>query len=232
MTAPADAGMIKEQKVPSKAAVLRRNFETDERMRYVGKKENFGQAMYEMFGVGKQPEQEIAAAVEEAPVKTTEETPAKQPVAPQPVAEPKTVVQPKPKAVTYLAPGTAIQGTLTTDGDVEVAGKFQGDIVAEGNVKLHDDICGNVTASQLEIDSCELVGDVEITGLLVVDEGSRLCGSVKAKRLQCAGRIEGNITVEENAEFSTRAQVKGDIRTKTMTMACGARIDGKVEMGG
>ena len=197
----------------------------------MGKKENFGQAMYEMFGVGKQHEEQ-QAPVQEEQVKPAAETEQQASVKPaEPVKVEKPVEQPRVKSVTYLAPGTSMQGTLTTDGDVEVAGKFQGDIVAEGEVKLRSDICGNITANQLQILSCNLTGDVVVSGGLVVDENSHIHGDVKVKQLFCAGKIEGNITVEENAEFASKAQVKGDIATKTMVMACGARIEGKVQMG-
>ena len=35
---------------------------------------------------------------------------------------------------TYLAPGTVMEGTLRSKGDVEIAGTFKGDIISEGDV--------------------------------------------------------------------------------------------------
>ncbi len=74
--------------------------------------------MFELFGVGSEDDKVLAAggkkpAVKPEPVKTA---PVQAPV--QPVV--------KAKAASYLAAGTSLEGTLRSDGDVEIAGAFKG----------------------------------------------------------------------------------------------------------
>ena len=77
--------------------------------------------MFELFGVGSEDDKVLAAggkkpAVKPEPVKTA---PVQAPV--QPVV--------KAKAASYLAAGTSLEGTLRSDGDVEIAGAFKGEVI-------------------------------------------------------------------------------------------------------
>ena len=81
-------------------------------------KNNLNDTMFTMFGVNKDEEKG------EATVSVAEE----QPVAAQPEYTP---AAPKSQnGTTYLAPNSVIEGKLQTEGDVEIAGNFNGDIIA------------------------------------------------------------------------------------------------------
>ena len=84
------------------------------------KKDNLNQAMYEMFGVGKAPETEAPKA---APAEAPKAAPAA-----KPVEAPKAAPVAESIPVTYLAPGTVLEGKLTARGDVEIAGELKGDV--------------------------------------------------------------------------------------------------------
>ena len=93
--------------------------------------------MFELFGVGSEDDKVLAAggkkpAVKPEPVKTA---PVQAPV--QPVV--------KAKAASYLAAGTSLEGTLRSDGDVEIAGAFKGEVITTGTVTLRSVIQSNIT---------------------------------------------------------------------------------------
>ena len=201
----------------------------------MGSKGNFNKAMFDMFGVGGDSEEEqnpaVAAAAAMEPdsyVHTEEPVPEPAPVVrPAPVQAPvqaaaPIVHSPLPEAprsaVTYLAPGTYMEGTLKAKGDVEIAGTFKGDIIASGNVTVRSGITGNITAANLEVVSCVMTGDARIVGSVLIDEKSAVEGNVYAKELVCAGKVKGDIHTAANASFQQNARVEGNISTGTMVM--------------
>ena len=131
---------------------------------------------------------------------------------------------------TYFAPGTAFDGTLTAQGDVEIAGEISGEIISEGKVSLRR--VGNVSISSrdLELLDAEFIGDVTVQGDVIVDGGSSLKGNVRAARVLCRGAIHGNLNAAESVTLDERAVVTGDIKTPVMDVAQGARISGQVQM--
>ena len=182
------------------------------------KKDNMKQAMYEMFGVGGGAEGKDAAA--KTPETKTPETAA--PVTAAPVRA----------VASYLGPGTVLEGTLRSSGDVEIAGSFKGDIVTEGTVRLCSNIESNVTAECVELAGCSLTGDVVAKGTVTVSEGAKIRGSVTAGELLCAGEITGDLNVSGNTALEQRARVDGKVQTGTISVVRGAVIRGAVEMKG
>lgn len=134
------------------------------------KKNNMKQAMYEMFGVGADNNAAPAQPAKEETTRKAEPQGAKR------LADKAAVVAPvkKPAAASYLAAGTVLEGTLQSDGDIEIAGEFKGDITTTGTVTLHSAIQGNVTASSLKLSGCKLVGDVVVSGVVFISQDSAI----------------------------------------------------------
>lgn len=194
-------------------------------------KENFNKAVFDMFGVGKDPD----AAEKTTPAQTE----SKQNVAETSVAESPAVQATHPAApantvvpVTYLAPGTVMEGKLSAKGDVEVSGNFKGDITAQGKVILHSSLNGNITAAELVMKSCRLTGNVKTSGLVQVDGNSAIEGDIHADELICSGKIKGNLTISGNTSLLDGAVVEGAIITGTIVIECGATASGELHMGG
>ena len=208
------------------------------------KKNNFNQAMYDMFGVGSDDSEELdqvemtgeqaeTAAPEsaaEAESTSTQVVPAA-PVsgyANTPVSAAPYVLVP----ATYLAPGTEFEGHFKSKGDVEIAGKFTGNIESEGDVTLHTFMEGNITATNCSLLDGELKGDCFVTNRLLINSASRIEGNVVAGDLVCSGAIQGNSEVKGNSSFDSTADVVGDITTGSMCMERGASISGSLTMKG
>ena len=194
------------------------------------KKSNMKQAMFEMFGVGSDNSANAQPVKEEA-----RPQPVKEEVHPQPakrLADKATVVAPvkKPAAASYLAAGTVLEGTLQSDGDIEIAGEFKGDITTTGTVTLHSAIQGNVTASSLKLSGCKLMGDIIVNGIVFISQDSTVRGNVTAKELQCAGQVTGDLKISENTSLESTAQVNGNVVTGSISVIKGAVIRGGVEI--
>ena len=176
-------------------------------------KENFGQAMNELFGVGKangktEEKPEKAAAKTENVVKET--------VAPAaPTAE-------KNYQATVISEGAYFEGTLKAQGDVEIYGIFK------GNVKIYTDVEGDIIAGDVEILQKALKGNVTASGKVKIADGSSINGNVNRESIYCSGNVTGNVTVKETASFDSTAHITGDISAKTLSISRGAYIDGKI----
>lgn len=198
------------------------------------KTNNMKRAVFEMFGVGhgepelliieeKKTDTEamVARPTETAPAAKKEDT-----VAAVPAAAPVVSLRP----VSYLAADTVWEGNLRSDGDVEVAGIFHGDISAKGSVILHNTVEGNVRAGSLQLSGCSLTGDTVAEDLAVVATDSRVKGSVTAHDLRCAGTINGDISVSGHITLEQTARISGNIVTGSISVAKGAVICGGVDI--
>ena len=178
----------------------------------MSKKKNLDAAMYSMFGTSsEQP------AVEAEPKK--EDKPA------EPV-----VAAPAPVGVTYLAPGSFMEGKLQTDGNVEIAGNFSGDIIAKGTVVLHKAMQGNITAESLQLKGSKLTGNIVANGTVTLDEAASVTGNITAGELVCSGKVKGDLDIKGNLALNEKALVEGNIVTRTMTMSRGAVVAGGIKM--
>ena len=182
--------------------------------------------MFELFGVGGEDDKILAAGGKKQPAVKAEPIKAApvQPVAAKPVA-----VKPQP-AASYLAAGAALEGTLRSDGDIEIAGSFKGEIVTNGTVTLRSAIQSNITAGSLNLIGCLLTGDVKVTGTVTVSEDSQITGNITAKELLCAGKVNGDIEVSGNTTLEEKAQISGGLITGTLAVVKGAVIRGGVEI--
>ena len=94
----------------------------------------------------------------------------------------------------------------------------------------------NILTQGLEINgsikfSNDMIVDGKIDGEIISDKGkvtiaenASIKGDVKAGEVKLYGKVEGTIT-------SDRCELKGDIKTKTLSMEEGATLQGKTSIG-
>ena len=192
------------------------------------KMNNMKQAMFEMFGVGPDPESKTATPAPAAPAAPApahvEDVRENKPFKPMSAYR-----APQPKRTSsYLAPGTVMVGTLHSEGDVEIAGDFKGDITTKGTVILHANIEGNLTVSSLNLSGCKLTGNVTADGTVAISQDSEIQGNVTAQDLHCSGRIVGDLNISEGVSLESTAHILGDITTGTLAMSRGAVVNGNI----
>lgn len=101
----------------------------------------------------------------------------------------------------------------------------------------------NVLASGIEIIgtirfSNDMIIDGKIEGEILSDKGrvtigenALVKGDITAGEVKIFGSVEGKIT-SERCELKQKAKLKGDIKTKNLSMEEGAQMTGRTEIGG
>jgi len=92
----------------------------------------------------------------------------------------------------------------------------EGDFSSEGNILVKGVVSGSVKTSRL----------------LTVESGAKILANVRAGEAHISGSIKGNVRVDEKLELTETAQVVGDIICKTLVVAPGALVHGKIAMKG
>lgn len=201
----------------------------------MSKKDNFSQAAYEMFGIGKGGSRHEAGKPAEKPAdaaKKPEDDGMELSLAAEPAVtevKPLEKVPEKPKT-TLLAEGSVFEGTLHTKGDVEIAGVFKGDIFSEGNVKLFANIEGNVQGGNVELVTSSVQGDVSAKELLKIGPQSVVGGNIKTKDMICSGRIVGNVEASGRVTLTTGSALTGDLTAATIAVMEGALMEGRFKI--
>jgi len=76
----------------------------------------------------------------------------------------------------------------------------------------------------------EVQGECDIEGALVLGEGSRWTGNIRAVNIVVAGRVEGDIQAVNKLELTRTAHVHGKITSPVVAIARGAVHDGSIRM--
>lgn len=93
--------------------------------------------------------------------------------------------------------------------------KLEGDFASEGDVVIEGEVSGSVKTK----------------GHLQVGEAAKIHASVEAKSAVVAGEIVGNVSVDERLELQEHSLVQGDIETRVLSIAPGAKVNGHLKMG-
>lgn len=76
----------------------------------------------------------------------------------------------------------------------------------------------------------EVQGECDIEGILVLGEGSRWKGNIRASSVVIAGHVEGDIQATNKLELARTAFVHGKITCPVIAIARGAVHDGSIRM--
>ena len=76
----------------------------------------------------------------------------------------------------------------------------------------------------------QVQGECNIEGILVLGEGSRWKGNIRAASVVIAGNVEGDIHATEKLELARTAHVRGKITCPVVAIARGAVHDGSIRM--
>ncbi len=94
--------------------------------------------------------------------------------------------------------------------------KVEGDFHSSGNVVIDGEVTGSIqTASALRI-----------------GETAKIHADMTAQTAVVSGQVQGNIRVADRLEILETADINGDIDAKTLSVVPGAKINGRISMGG
>jgi cytoskeletal protein CcmA (bactofilin family) len=91
--------------------------------------------------------------------------------------------------------------------------EFQGELKVKGALRVEGQFDGKVNAAWI-----------------ILGETGVIKGEVSARKMIIGGKVEGNLRGQEIIEIKATGKVFGDIFTKKISIAQGAKLNGKIEM--
>ncbi len=104
----------------------------------------------------------------------------------------------------------------TIDTLIGTKTEIKGDITFAGGLRVDGRVKGNLS------------GGTEGGSVLIVSEQASVNGDISVPHVVLNGTVKGNVRAMEHLELQEKAEVQGDIYYKTLQMALGARINGKL----
>lgn len=83
--------------------------------------------------------------------------------------------------------------------------------------------------NSLKIDG-HFKGEIESTGLLVIETGAQVVADIRVRSIIIGGVVHGNITASEKLEMLPTGRVYGNIKTPRLKIADGVEFEGKCDM--
>lgn len=93
------------------------------------------------------------------------------------------------------------------------------------------EIVGTIKFSNDMIIDGKVEGEIQSqSGTVTIGENAQIKGDVKAGEVKMYGLVEGTIT-SDRCELKANSILRGDIKTKKLTMEEGAHLSGRMETG-
>ncbi len=73
-------------------------------------------------------------------------------------------------------------------------------------------------------------GEIESTGLLIIENGAQVVADIRVRSIVIGGVVHGNITASEKLEMLSTGRVFGNIKTPRLKIADGVEFVGKCDM--
>lgn len=90
-----------------------------------------------------------------------------------------------------------------------------GDVVSDGDIRVDG----------------KVVGNMQVTGKLVIGENGRVEGEVACKNATIVGQLEGTLKVDQTLSLTASAKLQGQVQVEKLAVEPGAEINGSVSMG-
>ena len=128
--------------------------------------------------------------------------------------------------VTVITKGTVINGSISSDGGLEVNGTITGDVECLGKLTINGNVSGHLKAAEVVVSTPRLDGGIDSEGDVKIGVGTIVIGDVTAKAATISGAVKGEIDVQGPVVVDSTAIVKGNITAKSVQINNGAVVDG------
>lgn len=199
----------------------------------MGTKENFNQAMHEVFSFHKNSK-ETGEAVNTS---NLAENLNEEPSSPQPndPVDFKTVYDQEMQQkieTAHITKDTKITGSITSKSNLEISGVVYGDIESQNSVKISGKIEGNVSGKNIEINHAVIKGDIHASENMIVINQSNILGNIFSTELEFNSKINGNINVKKDIIIQKDSIVIGDISAASIHVESGAVLKSMMNIVG
>lgn len=128
--------------------------------------------------------------------------------------------------VTVISKGTTINGSISSDGSLDIMGSITGDVECLGKLSITGKIVGNSTAAEVYVNTERLEGSINSEGSVKVGLGTVVVGDIIATSGVIAGAVKGEIDINGPIVIDSTAIIKGNIKAKSVQINNGAVIEG------
>ena len=128
--------------------------------------------------------------------------------------------------VTVITKGTTINGSISSDGSLEINGTITGDVECLGKLSITGKIVGNSSAAEVYVNTERLEGSITSEGSVKVGLGTVIIGDIVATSGVIAGAIKGEVDINGPIVIDSTAIIKGNIKAKSVQINNGAVIEG------
>lgn len=128
--------------------------------------------------------------------------------------------------VTIISKGTVINGSITSDGSLEINGNITGDIDCLGKLTITGKIVGNSSAAEVFVNTERMEGSITSEGTVKIGLGTVVIGDIVATSGVIAGAVKGEIDVNGPIVIDSTAIIKGNIKAKSVQINNGAIVEG------
>lgn len=127
---------------------------------------------------------------------------------------------------TVISKGTVINGSIISDGSLEVFGTVNGDINCIGKLSISGVVKGKSSAAEVYLHTDRLDGGITSKGCVKIAPGTVVIGDIAASSCVVAGAVKGNLDVNGPVVIDSTAVIKGNVSSKGIQINSGAVIDG------
>jgi|GEM_PF-3898993 len=198
----------------------------------MGTKENFNQAMHEVFPFMKNAKGSgTSAGINSTNLAEQVSTDSKtnEPIDFQSVYDTK---RQQNIETTHITKDTKITGTITSKSNIDIGGDVFGDVESQNSINISGKIEGNVSGKNVEINNAIIRGNIHVSERLNITNQSEIVGDIFANQLEFNSKINGNINVKKDINIQKESTIVGDITAMSMGIEKGAVIKSMVNITG
>ncbi len=128
--------------------------------------------------------------------------------------------------VTVISKGTTINGSISSDGSLDIMGTVNGDIECLGKLSITGKVVGGTSASEVYVNTERMEGSIASEGSVKIGLGTVVVGDIVGTSSVIAGAVKGEIDINGPIVIDSTAIIKGNIKAKSVQINNGAVIEG------
>ena len=136
----------------------------------------------------------------------------------------------KPIATTFIDATTKIDGSISSQSNLNISGEINGDIVCGNNILVSGKVIGSISCEDFIGDKAYIEGNITSKKNLTLKNNSTVVGDISADIIEVSGKITGNIISVSELSILANSAVYGDINAKSIFVEKGSVIQGKVNI--